>query len=155
MHNVRILIAGQNPSNSLLNISQFQTIDPQHVPAGYTYTCEYDTAVIDPPIYMPWLKAQFEKLGGKVLRREVVSLDEVYASFPQSAIIINASGLGSRDLGGVNDLHSFPDRGQNTLIASNDTQNLHFRIGQEFTYIIPRPKSGILVCGGIHQPWNT
>lgn len=123
--------------------------------SGYSYTCEYDTPVIDPPIYMPWLKAQFEKLGGKVERRAFSSLDEVYASYPRSAIIINATGVGSRNLGGVNDPKSFPDRGQNTLVASHDTRGLYFRVGKEFSYVIPRPKSGILVCGGIHQPWNT
>lgn len=111
--------------------------------------------MIDPPIHLHWLQAQIESLGGSILRRTITSLDELYSSYPESCIFVNASGLGARDIGGIQDPKVFPDRGQNILISSKDTGTSYSLKGDEYTYIIPRPLSNILVCGGIHQPNDT
>lgn len=110
--------------------------------------------MIDPPIHLQFLQQQIEQLGGKIIRREVTSLDELYTSYPNSSVFINASGLGSRDIVGIQDTKCFPDRGQNVLVSTSETGTMYNRVGNEYTYIIPRPLNNIQVCGGVHQPYN-
>ncbi|KAJ5701939.1 D-amino-acid oxidase [Penicillium malachiteum] len=109
------------------------------------FICSYKLPVVDCPAHLQWLKSQVTSLGGEIKRQEVASLSEIYAAYPQSTVILNASGLGARTLDGVNDAKSHPVRGQNVLLYYH-TQ------GEQDTYIIPRPGSKLLVCGGVFQP---
>jgi hypothetical protein len=129
-------------------------MDPGTYPSNFEYACEADSVVIDPPIHLKYLQTDVEALGGKIIRREVASVQELYDSYPDSSIIINASGLGSRDIQGIKDDKVFPDRGQNVLVSTSNTDETYYRAGEEYTYVIPRPLTGVQVCGGVHQPYN-
>lgn len=74
--------------------------------------------------------------------------------FPESSILINASGIGSKQLADVQDDQCFPERGQNVFYRTDNCQTLYFRNGKEYTYVIPRPQSQGVVLGGVKQQDN-
>lgn len=133
-------------------VQKFKILDSDSYEGDDAVLCTYDVPVVEPPIYLQWLRTQILGLGGKIERRELSSLSEVYERHPLTMTIINASGLGSRTLGGVNDLKSHPIRGQNALVRSSQTGTLFYRTaGTQHTHIIPRPRQGVLICGGVFQ----
>jgi glycine/D-amino acid oxidase-like deaminating enzyme len=98
---------------------------------------------------MPYLGGKIRAMGGRFVRRRVNSLEDLYTLFPESYIFINASGWGSKLLEDVKDEKCYPDRGQNVLYTTEKHGTLYLRNGQEYTYIIPRPRSGGLILGGV------
>ncbi|KAF2716141.1 nucleotide-binding domain-containing protein [Polychaeton citri CBS 116435] len=130
----------------------FRFLEPTSYEGDDATVCTYDIPVIEPPIYLQWLRCEILALGGKIERRELSSLEEVFTKQPLTSIIVNASGLGSRTLGRVEDTKSHPIRGQNVLIRSGQTGTLFYRTaGTQQTHIIPRPRQGVLVCGGVFE----
>lgn len=103
---------------------------------------------------MPYLGKQVSALGGRFIRQRVNALQELYEMFPDSHVFINASGLGSRTLADVQDDRCFPERGQNVFLRTDQCHTLHFRNGNEYTYVIPRPLSRGVVLGGVKQQNN-
>lgn len=120
----------------------------------FSFGCEYENLVIEPARYLSYLKCEIEMLGGRFVRESIYSLEQLYEKFPGSIIFVNASGLGSKHIGGINDKKCFPNRGQNILVKA-DTNTLFTRNGEEYTYIIPRPLQGAVVCGGVNQENET
>jgi hypothetical protein len=97
---------------------------------------------------MPYLGKKISAMGGLFVRHRVNSLGELYTMFPDSDVFINASGWGSKLLTDVQDEKCYPDRGQNVFYKTEKHGTLYLRNGQEYTYIIPRPKSGGVILGG-------
>jgi len=89
-----------------------------------------------------------------ILRTEVDSLKSALEQVPEAQAVINCSGLGSRYLKDVKDEAVFAERGQ-TCVIRTSFKKMIMRSGAEYTYLIPRPQSGILILGGINEPWNT
>lgn len=129
-------------------------MSPGEYPPIFNCAWAYETLVTDPTRHMPYLKKQISALGGRFIRRRVLSLQELYEMFPDSRIFINASGLGSRTLADVQDDRCYPERGQNVFLRTEKCHTLHFRNGKEYTYVIPRPLSKGVVLGGIKQEGN-
>ncbi|CUM68105.1 uncharacterized protein PRCAT00005822001 [Priceomyces carsonii] len=120
----------------------------------FEYGCEYETVSIEPPRYLHFLKNEIQKLGGNFIRKEIKSVDELYIDFPNTIIFINASGVGPKYIEGLYDENSFPNRGQNVLVKTK-TDKAFSRNGNEYTYVIPRPLQGVVVCGGVNQENQT
>lgn len=111
----------------------------------------------------------------KFIRADLTSLSDIFAHEPEAELIINATALGSKDLKDVQDETVYPIRGQTVLIRPSKKfqqspkcimkgpKNGNFGVeksskeDQEFTYIIPRAKSGQVICGGCAIPneWST
>lgn len=116
---------------------------PQHVfgQAFMTLKCESSA-------YLAWLEKRVKESGGLILARRIEDLWELRPSFD---IVINCSGLGSRQLAG--DLEIFPVRGQ--LLKVQAPWVKHFiRDGSGLTYIYPGISS--VTLGGTRQKgdWN-
>ncbi|KAJ5720721.1 D-amino-acid oxidase [Penicillium malachiteum] len=134
-------------------VEDFRIIEPRERRSDDAFICSYSLPVVDSPVHLQWLKSQVTSLGGEIKRQDIVSLSEIYAAYPQSTVIVNASGLGARTLDGVNDPKCHPVRGQTILVRSDQTSTLYYHTQDEqHTYIIPRPGSKLLVCGGVFQP---
>lgn len=73
--------------------------------------------LINSPIYLNWLRSNFEKLGGKIVQRAISHIDQVadFVGTDQFAAI-NCTGLGARFMGGVHDDAVFPTRGQTVVV---------------------------------------
>ncbi|XP_044936141.1 D-aspartate oxidase isoform X2 [Mustela nigripes] len=116
---------------------------PQHV-FGHAFT----TLKCESPTYLPWLEKRLKGSGVPILTRRIGDLWELHPSFD---IVINCSGLGSRQLAGDSKL--FPVRGQVLRVQAPWVK--HFiRDGNGLTYIYPGIANVIL--GGTRQKgdWN-
>ncbi|XP_011363126.1 D-aspartate oxidase [Pteropus vampyrus] len=116
---------------------------PQHV-FGQAFT----TLKCESSVYLAWLEKRVKESGGLILTRRIEDLWELHPFFD---IVVNCSGLGSRQLAG--DLEIFPVRGQ--LLKVQAPWVKHFiRDGSGLTYIYPGISS--VTLGGTRQKgdWN-
>ena len=110
-------------------------------------------------MYTHWLWQQCLALGVSRERRTLSSLHE--ATTAQTAVIVNATGLGAKTLTDVRDEAVEPIRGQVVLVrAPGITTSVMDgpRTGEptRSTYVIPRPNSGgQVICGGCYQVGST
>lgn len=109
---------------------------------GYAEGWSFVAPVIEMPIYLPWLAGRVCELGGTVERRTVTSLDDL------DGPIVNATGLGARDL--VGDASMEAVRGQVVYLEQIgldrwwiDDSSLDSGVT---TYVIPRSRD--IVVGG-------
>ncbi|GAM23607.1 hypothetical protein SAMD00019534_067820 [Acytostelium subglobosum LB1] len=130
-------------------VPSFRRIKPDELLPGYVdgYAVD-DGFVMDTDIYMDWLVQSFKKLGGRVDQRVVVDIRE---PFIYSDIVINCTGIGSREL--IGDRHVYPSRGQIIVINhSRDRSLIDEEDDTKIAYVIPRVTNSVL--GGTNQKHN-
>ncbi|HCI82689.1 MAG TPA: FAD-binding oxidoreductase [Ktedonobacter sp.] len=130
-------------------VERFRRIDQDELPPGYTDGFVFEAPVIDTRVYLGYLLHRFQASGGQIYQRTVSDLTEAFAA---SNIVINCTGLGSRELVDDRDLHAA--RGQivrirrtsfcRTLVDEHDLTQL--------TYIVPRTHD--IVLGGTYEEYN-
>ena len=127
---------------------------PDFAKGGFTF----DTITVDPDTYLRYLQESCSKRGAHFRRASLKHIEEAFASSgpipsPDSGadgavdIVVNCSGLGARELGGVEDKRVNLRRGQIVLVenkcadqyfaSESETLGPHEAEG-EVTYIIPR-----------------
>lgn len=107
------------------------------VPAGYADAWRFSAPVVEMPIYLRWLSARVEDLGGTITRMALPGL-------PDSAeVVVNAAGLGGRLLG--KDLSVDPVRGQVVYVEQVGLERWWLDGGGP-SYAIPRSRD--IVLGG-------
>ncbi|KAI9281469.1 hypothetical protein BY458DRAFT_498683 [Sporodiniella umbellata] len=117
---------------------------------GYTF----DAFTVHVPKYLQWLLKTFIKLGGRIERCELRSIDEAMVKHPDVDVFVNCSGLGSFSLSDVNDKSMFTLRGQTVLVRAPHIKTQHYNDSNFcWTYIIPR-NDGTVICGGTVDPNN-
>jgi D-amino-acid oxidase len=124
----------------------YRRVDKAELPTGYVDGFEVESVVIDTSVYMDYLVAWFQRLGGKIVQREIADIGE---ALDASVTVINCTGLGSRSLFG--DESVYPVRGQTVKVRPNG-----YKIGllddegpNSLAYIIPRSQD--IVLGGTAQ----
>lgn len=127
-------------------VDGYRRVAKSDLPAGYVDGFEIESVVIDTSVYMDYLVAWFQRLGGKIVQREVVDIGE---ALDASHVVVNCTGLGSRSLFG--DESVYPVRGQTVKVRPNG-----YKIGllddegpNALAYIIPRGRD--IVLGGTAQ----
>ena len=122
-------------------VPSYRRITPAELPAGYVDGYVFEAPVIEMPIYLRYLLARFEQLGGTIEQRALSSLAPALA---ESALVVNCSGLGAREL--VGDGSVFPIRGQVVRVAQLglETFLLDDHGPGGITYIIPRGSDCVL-----------
>ncbi len=130
-------------------VENFRHAGQDELPPGYADGFAFEAPVIDTQVYLDYLLRRFQAHGGQVYQRSIVNLSE---AFVQSAIVINCTGLGARELVGDRDLHAA--RGQVVRVRHNgfrrvlvDEHNL-----VQLTYIVPRTHD--IVLGGTYEEQN-
>ncbi|XP_008067219.1 D-aspartate oxidase [Carlito syrichta] len=116
---------------------------PRHM-----YGQAFTTLKCEGPAYLPWLEKRVKASGGQLLARRVEDLWDLQPSFD---IVVNCSGLGSRQLAG--DMEVFPIRGQ--VLQVQVPWVKHFiRDGSGLTYVYPGAFH--VTLGGTRQQgdWN-
>ena len=94
----------------------------------------YSTFVVPCMPYLSWQMAQFKANGGTVVQKKLKNLQELEGTYD---IIVNCSGLGSREL--VNNQEVYPVRGQAVLVkAPWIKHSIVVEIGDQVTYAYPR-----------------
>lgn len=139
----------------------FRELEKHELPHGVHSGCGFTGLCINTAVYLPWLVGQCRKQG-VVFRRATVShiqeLWEMHHSQAKADVIINASGLGSKSLGGVADSLMMPIRGQIVLVE-NEAEPMYNVSGtddgpDEVSYVMTRAAGGGTVIGGTYQRGN-
>lgn len=146
-----------NPWYSRL-FPDFRELSKDELPEGVDSGCEFTGICINTSLYLPWLVGQCRKLG-VVFRRGGVShineLQHLHHTGNKANVIVNASGLGSKALGGVEDQDMMPIRGQIVLVE-NESPSMYNISGtddgsDEVSYVMTRASGGGTVLGGTYQ----
>ena len=112
--------------------------------SGYEFARQFDTMLIEPPIYLPAMMQDFQIAGGKVVVREIHTPAEV-ASLPEK-LVFNCTGLGAKAL--FNDAELTPVKGQLTFLLPQPEVEYSVVYGSGL-YMFSR-HDGILL-GGTHD----
>lgn len=133
------------PMPYMAHAGAMREVPPGVFPAPWSGWC---VAVprIDVPIYMPWLLARLQAMGGRIQPQILQTLREVGKSYP---IIVNCTGLGAQAL--TSDT-LFPVRGQVISVckpAGLAPDIIYANDEDTTTYIIPRSRDCLL--GGTYQ----
>lgn len=159
--------ARSSPS-PLAHMPNFRTLRKDELPADAMAGETFEALTIDVPLYLNYLMTKFLSRGGRIVRGAVSHLQQVAENgvlpFLPAAerkylqdtgacaspdAIVNCAGLGARYLGGVEDTAVHPIRGQTVLIrAPWITVGRTLSQEGQWTYIIPRGKSGNVILGG-------
>ncbi len=115
------------------------------LPDGYASGVTMRTPVVEMPIYLRWLSARVEALGGTITRMNLSALPDT------DALVVNASGIGSRLLGADHTVR--PVRGQVVLVEQVGID--HWWIESEApTYVVPRSEDVVLGGTAIEGEWS-
>ncbi len=107
------------------------------LPPGFASGLTMRTPVIEMSIYLRWLAARVEALGGTITRMNLSALPS------GDALVVNASGIGARLLGGDGSVG--PVRGQVVVVEQVGLDHWWIDSGPP-TYVIPRSRD--IVLGG-------
>jgi len=118
----------------------------KHPFTGYQYVRQFDTMLIEPPIYLSALMQDFREAGGEIVVRDFPSISSVLAL--RLPLVFNCTGLGARALFGDQEL--VPVRGQLTFLLPQP--EVDYAVLFEDLYMFPR-SDGILL-GGTHETGN-
>lgn len=115
--------------------------ESQHPFSGYPFVRQYDSMLIEPPVYLNAMLTDFRIAGGAI---QVRHFDEV-SQLQQLAepVIFNCTGLGARAL--FNDQEMTPAKGQLTILLPQQEVN-YMTATDDDLYMIPRT-DGILLGG--------
>jgi D-amino-acid oxidase len=122
-----------------------EAVPPGHFPAPWSGV-RVTVPQVDVPVYMPWLFARFQQLGGEVRNGEIGHFEELAS---KHRVVVNCSGLGAGPLTGD---EMFPIRGQVIRVRKPPElppAMLYAETAGEVTYIIPR--SGDCLLGGTYH----
>ena len=115
-----------------------------NAPPDCTDIWAFLTYLLDCSKYLEWLLSVFVSCGGLLERRRIDSLDELHSY----DIIINCTGLGSREL--IGDTSLQPARGQHILAeapwVSHFAVNIRDDKSNELLYV--QPRVGNIILGG-------
>ncbi|WFD34019.1 D-amino-acid oxidase [Malassezia cuniculi] len=126
------------------------------------YAYEFRSLCLSVPNYTKWLVAKLqgempEPAGPPVKFARVTTLESLEAAAHMVrgvSFIVNATGLGSQDLGDVKDKSVYPIRGQTVLVNAprfrdpNVARCVNFMNGSQTVYVIPRALTGHVILGG-------
>ncbi|XP_060062726.1 D-aspartate oxidase-like [Ylistrum balloti] len=111
----------------------------------YRYGYHITTVLTEMRKYMPWLMNKFKENGGKVEKRKIQNLSELYGQFD---VVVNCTGLGSREL--LGDKEIFPVRGH--LIRVRAPWIKQWVYTDDDTYFVTN--GDYVVLGGMRQKDN-
>lgn len=118
-----------------------------NLPEGYVECFSFVTPVIEMPIYLRWLRQQYDSLGGALQKRTVSSFDDFPDIFNA---VVNCTGLDSGVL--LNDGEVYPVRGQIIRVKSSLAEMHLDQQIETLAYIVPRSED--VVLGGVAQQGN-
>ncbi|KAJ5085915.1 hypothetical protein N7532_010686 [Penicillium argentinense] len=136
----------------ILILGQFRFISSDRLPSGATMGVTYKTVVLNPSVFLPWLRKQLENSGVEFKRMDVESLSELKPLGHD--ILINATGVGSASLRDVRDQDMQMIRGQTIVVKHSYDKVMQRDDGKNYTYAIPR-LDGTVILGGVRQHGRT
>ena len=132
----------QSPLRAMM--PEYRRLEPREHPfTGYEFVRQFDTLLIEPPIYLAAMLDEFRIAGGRIFVRELPDRAAIQA-LPEK-LVFNCTGLGAKAL--FDDAELTPVKGQLTfLLPQPEVQ--YAVIGGDL-YMFPR-SDGVLL-GGTHE----
>lgn len=139
----------------------YRELRPDELPPTAASGCAWTSVCINTAIYLPWLVGQCRRRG-VVLKRAVLShireAKDMHHTGRPAHIIVNATGLLTCRLGGVEDKTVVPARGQ-TVLVRNEATPMTAISGtedgeKEVCYLMMRAAGGGTVLGGTYDVGN-
>ncbi|KAH9503464.1 hypothetical protein Btru_068003 [Bulinus truncatus] len=112
---------------------------------NYKYGYSFTTVVTQTGKFFMWLTRKFREAGGIIFNKRLQSLTELAGQFD---IVVNCTGLGSRDL--VGDSTMYPVRGHLVMVKAPWMK--HFFLSEDDIYLIPHDDK--LIIGGTREKNN-
>jgi D-amino-acid oxidase len=117
------------------------------LPPGFVSGFAAELPFADMPAYLGWLVGRVQALGGRIEQRVVTSLGEAGA---EADVVINCSGLGSRQLAGDDAVE--PVWGQHVLVSAPFVDEFTFEGGASADGISIVPHRRGVLLGGVRRP---
>jgi len=136
---------GYYGTNSALRamMPEFRDLGPNEHPfSGYKTVRQFDTLLIEPPIYLAAMLDEFMLAGGRIVVRELADRAAV-AALPEK-LVFNCTGLGAKAL--FQDEELVPMKGQLTFLLPQPEVQYAVLTGD--LYMFPR-SDGILLGGAL------
>ncbi|HSX18571.1 MAG TPA: FAD-dependent oxidoreductase [Candidatus Saccharimonadales bacterium] len=129
----------------------FKRAAKEDLPPGYIDGFEIEGVLMDSSIYVGYLINELKSLGGEIIQKNVESIN---AAFEDYDIVVNCTGLGSRDLFG--DKSVYPVRGQMIRVKSNGFNKVVADNAGPNALAVIIPRINDIVLGGTTQAnnWN-
>ena len=131
-------------------VEVFERPRPTELPNGYPDGYRIKAIVMDTTQYLPWLLKQLADRSVSITQKTLDNFDRAFEEFN---VVINCTGLGSKELCGDDQL--YPVRGQVVSVAPNGFDKVVADDSAEnLTYIIPRTNDIILGGTAQENDWN-
>lgn len=142
-------------------MDDYRELNADEVLDGHDSGCEFGSMCINVPVYLSWLIGQCLKNGVVIKRavlKHIAEAKNLSHTGNPADIIINATSMGSRKLGGVEDATMTPARGQ-IVVVRNEVHPMVVTSGtnHEATgclYIMTRAAGGGTIIGGTYDIGN-
>jgi D-amino-acid oxidase len=115
------------------------------LPPGYADGWTFVSPVIDMPVFLRWLVARVEALGGTLTRMNLSALPA------DGSLVVNATGLGARHFGADPAVH--PVRGQVVVVAQVGLDRWTLD-SAGLTYVVPRTREVVLGGTDVEGEWS-
>ncbi|RAK75758.1 Fcf1-domain-containing protein [Aspergillus fijiensis CBS 313.89] len=136
------------------HVDGFRRLPGHELPAEVRWGAEYETVVVNSPVYCQWMLREFVLRGGEVREYTVGDVREAFFVGAERKrkrrvrTVVNCSGLG---LGG--DERAFIIRGQTCLVRNPCAVTMTRQNSDgSWSFCIPRPLGGGTIIGGTKQP---
>lgn len=115
------------------------------LPPGYADGWTFTSPVVDMPVFLRWLTARVDALGGTLTRMNLSALPE------DGSLVVNATGLGARHFGA--DPSVQPVRGQVVVVEQVGLERWTLD-GTGLTYVVPRTHEVVLGGTDVEGEWS-
>jgi D-amino-acid oxidase len=122
-----------------------ESLSRSAAPAGYGDAWTFATPIVEMPLYLRWLAARVETLGGTITRLNLSGLPS------GGDLVVNASGLGARLLGA--DASVSPVAGQ-VLYVEQVGLDRWWLDGAGPTYVVPRSRDIVVGGTAVEGEWS-
>ncbi|KAJ5204989.1 uncharacterized protein N7498_005868 [Penicillium cinerascens] len=138
-----------------------RVVRSEELPPGIAAATKFKTACINPALYLPYLVSECRRRGVIFRRQKVGNISDAqevcHPNGKITDILVNATGLGSKTLKGVEDSTLFPVRGQAVLVENDPGYMMAVtsgRDGKRLGYCMTRAAGGGTILGGCFQTDN-
>lgn len=123
---------------------ELRDLSPREHPfAGYEHVRQFDTMLIEPPVYLAAMLEAFRIAGGTVVVRKMQQISDVTA-LPEK-LVLNCTGLGAKAL--FHDDELTPVKGQLTVLLPQPEVEYNVLPGDLYMF----PRSDGILLGGTHE----
>ena len=137
---------GLEAADTLSKILPIDTIPSTSLPEGIAIGLRFGITVFDTVHYLKWLQHRFIKRGGHIHRAKLSTIYEAFdVRAERASLVVNCSGSGAKELGGVEDANMEPVLGHSVVVHApwlSEASQFCLTDGNRID-IMPRPSGNV------------